>query len=432
MTSARALCSLLVPVSLCAGLSAQGLRLMSRGLDGSVGNDESYSPALSADGRFLAFYSDASNLVPHDTNGTGDIFLFDRQNRTRFLVSVNALGGPANGESNYPAISADGRFIVFESHASNLVPGDSNGASDVFLRDLVTGTTERISVDSSGNQADGSSHNADVSDDGRYVVFDSFATNLVAGDTNGRRDVFRRDRLTGLTERIDVGLGGAQANRGAEFPYVSADGNRVGFQSASTNLVVGDTLGFTDMFVTDVAAGTTSCVSVDSSGNHGNFGSVYLTMSADGRWFLFGSNATNLAAGDTNPTTDLFLHDSLTGTTVLAGVNSSEEQANDYTSRGTLSANGRYVAFKSTATNLAPGATDGNMNVYVRDLWLGVTTRVSVGFDGSAPDGHSSQPLISDDGRTMAFYSEATNLVSDDTNGVWDVFLRELRHVRAR
>jgi Tol biopolymer transport system component len=419
-------------LALITSLSAQTARLASRGLDGSPGNDESYSPALSADGRYLAFYSDASNLVARDTNGEGDIFVFDRVTKSRFLASVSALGGPANGESHYPSLSADGRFLVFHSLASNLVPGDTNGVSDVFLRDLATGKTERISLSSAGLQGNSSSYNADVSDDGRYVVFDSHATNLVAGDTNGRSDVFRHDRLNGLTERVDVGLGGVQADRGAEFPYLSADGNRVVFQSASTNLVAGDTNGAFDMFVVDFLNATTTRVNVDSSGNQANYSAAYVTMSADGRWFLFGSIATNLVVGDTPNTMDLFLHDSLTGATVLAGVDSNGVKANDYTARGTLSADGRYVAFRSTATNLAPGDTHGQMNVYLRDLWLGITSRISVGVDGQAPDGPSSQPLITDDGRTMAFYSEATNLVRDDTNGVWDVFVSDLRNVRAR
>ena len=216
---------------------AQTTERVSVASNGGQADSSSVNPAVSADGRFVAFESDASNLVGGDTNGLNDIFVHDRQTGTTERVSVATGGTEANGVSYTPAISADGRFVAFYSNATNLVGGDTNGTSDVFVHDRQTGTTERVSVATGGAEANGGSSTAAISADGRFVAFHSDATNLVSGDTNGARDIFVHDRQTGTTERVSVATGGAQANSGSANPAISADGRFVAFYSVATNLV---------------------------------------------------------------------------------------------------------------------------------------------------------------------------------------------------
>ena len=224
---------------------------------GNQANGGSFAPAISADGRFVAFHSVATDLVGGDTNGVGDIFVHDRQTGLTTRVSVDSVGNQANGDSNFAAISADGRFVAFHSVATNLLGAgvDTNGTTDIFVHDLQTGLTTRVSVDSAGNQANDHSVLAAISADGRFVAFESFATNLlgVGGDTNGVWDVFVHDRQTGLTTRVSVDSAGNQANSDSHLPAISADGRFVAFHSVATNLVGAgvDTNGTTDVFVHD-------------------------------------------------------------------------------------------------------------------------------------------------------------------------------------
>src|SRR5207245_298074 len=214
-----------------------------------------------------------------------------------------------NGASTGVALSADGRFVAFTSVATNLVAGDANGVSDVFVHDRQAGTTERVSVDSAGSEGNGASTGVALSADGRFVAFTSVATNLVAGDTNGAADVFVHDRQTGTTERGSVDSAGSEGNGASTGVALSADGRFVAFTSAATNLVAGDTNGVTDVFVHDRQTGTTERVSVDSAGIEGNGASAGVALSADGRFVAFTSVATNLVAGDTNGAADVFVHD---------------------------------------------------------------------------------------------------------------------------
>jgi Tol biopolymer transport system component len=426
-------CSCLVLLAAVAGpLWGQTTSLVSVDSIGSPGDLDSYSPSISADDRYIAFYSEASNLVPGDANDEGDIFLRDLQDETTTLVSVGPAGVQGDGESEYPSLSADGRFVVFYSFASNFAPGDTNGVADVFVRDLHGGTTKRVSIGSSGQQGNDASTLADISGDGRFVVFESQASNLVLGDTNGRTDVFVRDRLLRRTTRVDVDSSGAQAERGARDPGISDDGRYVLFESSSTDLVPGDTNGSTDLFVHDLVSGTTTLASVASSGAQANEASTFGSISADGRYVIFGSFATNLVPGDTNRNADVFVRDLLLGTTERVSVSSAGTQASGYSPRGTISADGRYVAFKSAADDLVVGDGDATMDIFARDLVTGTTERVSVALAGLEPDGFSSQPTISADGRQIAFYSEASNLVAGDTNGSWDVFVRSFGKIRRR
>ncbi len=347
---------------------------MSTDSNGQLGNDYSEIPSISDDLRYIAFESVASNLVPGDTNGRTDCFVKDRQTGITERVNVDSNGLEGNHGCYSPSISADGRYVAFPSGASNLVPNDTNGAMDVFLHDRETGVTERVSVDSTGQEANGSNVHTIISADGRYVAFYSTATNLVPGDTNGTTDVFVHDRVTGITERVSVDSSGQEANGGSGGPSISSDGRYVAFGSAASNLVPGDTNGTSDVFVHDRVTGLTERVSVDSNGQEANGlnrltgSSVYETISGDGRYVVFISEASNLVTGDTNGIRDIFVHDRVTGMTERVNVDNNGEEANGLSINATISADGRYVAFDSYASNLVPGDTNASQDVFVRYL----------------------------------------------------------------
>jgi len=393
--------------------------------DGTQGDRSSASPALSADGRYVAFYSYASTLVPGDTNGTEDVFVHDRQTGQTARVSVASEGTPGNLVIESPALSADGRYVAFTSAASNLVPGDTNGVFDVFVHDRQTGQTTRVSVASDGAQGDAGSLSPSLSADGRYVAFTSYASTLVPGDTNGYPDVFVHDRQTGQTARISVASEGTQGDSHSYYPALSADGRYVAFTSAASNLVPGDTNGMPDAFVHDRQTGQTARVSVASEGTQGNGQSESAALSADGRYVALYSTAANLVPGDTNGEQDVFVHDRQTGQTARVSVASDGTQTNNWSGSPALSADGRYVVFGSMASNLVPGDTNGVFDIFVHDRQTGQTARVSVASEGTQGNGQSWSAALSADGRCVAFDSSAATLVPGDTNGTWDVFVHE-------
>ena len=418
---------------------------------GEQGNYESSSPSISADGRYVAFWSSDSNLVPGDTNGSADVFVRDRMSGTTERVSVSSNGEEGNSGSVCPSISSDGRYVAFESWADNLVPGDTNGYwsggdwhpyKDVFVRDRVAGTTERVSVSSTGEQGDYESDWPSISEDGRYVAFFSYASNLVPGDTNvsswdggPASDVFVRDRESGTTERVSVSSTGEQGNYESYWLSISEDGRYVAFRSLASNLVTGDTNGYwdeyghlhgADVFVRDRVAGTTERVSVSSSGEQGNDWSDCPSISEEGRYVAFWSESSNLVTGDTNGRCDIFVRDRQTGTTERVSVSSTGEQGNYDSHWPSISEDGRYVALRSLASNLVTGDTDFWYDIFVRDRWTGMTERVSISSSGvQGNNGSYGMPSISADGRYVAFDSESSNLVTGDTNGTWDVFVRD-------
>jgi Tol biopolymer transport system component len=397
-----------------------------QGNNASVNTPEVRQQA-SADGRFVAFYSYADNLVPGDTNGATDVFLKDLQTGALERISVASNGSQPDGDSFDPSVSASGRYIAFTSAGTNLVPGDTNNSYDVYVRDRLLGTTEMASVDSNGQEGDNASYNSMISPDGRYVVFQSRSTNLVPGDTNGAFDVFVHDRQTGQTVRASVDSNGAEAVGGdSVIPSISADGRYVVFESQATNLVPGDTNGVSDIFVRDLVAGTTERVSIDSSGGQGDGDSVFACMSSDGRFIEFESAATNLVAGDTNGVTDAFVRDRLLGTTERVSVGPGGAEANGASTHTSISDDGRYASFESAATNLVAGDTNGTLDVFVRDRQTGTTERVSVASGGGQGlGGDSNLGSLSPDGRFVVITSYAITLVPGDTNGNWDVFLRD-------
>lgn len=223
-------------------------------------------------------------------------------------VSVASSGAEGNGDSLYPRLSADGRFVVFLSFASDLVPGDTNDGGDVFVHDRQSGTTTRVSVDSSGAQTSGAGGTPAISADGRSVAFWSSATNLVPDDTNDRNDVFVHDRQSGITSRVSVDTAGAEGNFDSLTPAISADGRAVAFTSHASNLVPGDTNDLGDIFIHNRQSGITTRISVDSSGAQGNADSTLSTISGDGSIVAYQSWANNLVPGDTNDVSDVFVY----------------------------------------------------------------------------------------------------------------------------
>ncbi len=330
--------------------------------------------SLSADGRFVAFTSDAVDVVPGDLNGWDDAFVRDRVAGTTELVSVSSSGAQGNFPSSMwsaPSISADGRYVAFASAASNLVAGDTNGFADVFVHDRQTHVTQRVDVSSAGAQSNddiGYLARVALSADGRYVAFESWASNLVAGDTNAKCDVFVRDLVGATTTRVSVGAALAQANNNSFSVALSGTGRWVAFMSVATNLVAGDVNGVNDAFVHDRQTGVTERVSVRSTGAEANLQcNGYPTLSADGRFVAFESLANNLVAQDTNADWDVFLRDRQTATTTRISVNSFGAQAHGASRSPAISGNGRFIAFESTASDLVAHDTNARSDVFVHD-----------------------------------------------------------------
>ena len=380
--------------------------------------------SISSDGRYVAFHSLAGNLVAGDNNAKFDIFVRDKSVGQTERVSVTSTGVQADDRSFNPSISFDGRYVAFDSFAGNLVTGDTNGRADVFIHDRQTGVTSRISVTSTGGQGNGDSRFPSISADGRFVVFHSIAANLVTGDTNARFDIFRYDRLTDDTVRVSVSSAGVQSNGASFDSSISSDGCLVAFESAGTNLVAGDTNARFDIFVVDVCGQTTERVSISTAGLQGNNGSFNAAISANGAFVVFDSDAANLVVGDSNSVKDIFIRERGAGLTSRMSVHTSGVQANGASSNPRVSDDGGFVTFESSASNLVAGDTNGVNDVFVRQR-PSETTRVSVASQGQQADGKSFTPSISGNGGLVAFASDAANLVSSDSNGRTDILVHE-------
>ena len=386
------------------------------------GDRDSFTPSISSDGRMVAFASRATDLVPRDRNNSEDVFVHDRQTGETVLVSISSNGAQGDDDSYRPAISGDGRYVVFQSDAANLVSGDDNGVTDIFLHDLLSGRTTRISVNSDGEQGDGASLNPSISDDGRVIAFHSYAGNLDAGDVNRDRDVFVHDRGIGQTSRIRARAaagGGVAAGWDAS---ISGDGRYVAFTGAEV-AALGDLNAADGIFVFERGSGQMSRVSISSTGAAGNRDSFAASISAHGRLVAFASDASNLVDDDTNERTDVFVHDRQSGQTLRVSVDSERGQTVGDTHAPAISADGRHVAYWSRARDLVDGDRNERHDVFVHDLHSGQTRRLSVSSSGQQSNGHSESPAISADGRFLAFESSASNLVLCDRNKRDDVFV---------
>ena len=444
------LATMALTVFLPATVRGQSAQRLSVGDGGVQGNGDAYGASFTADLRLVAFHSEAGNLVPGDTNVARDCFIRDLSTGRTTRASVSSSGGQGNGNSYDCTLSADGRFVLFTSMASNLVPEDSNPWSDIFLRDLQLGTTRRINVSTAGVQANRLSETPRMTPDARFILFRSDASNLVPGDTNNHMDLFVHDATTGETVRVSVGTGRTQGLVGDAFGGdITADGRYVAFVSSANNLVAGDTNGTADAFVHDRLTGTTTRISVASDGSQANGPSGAIspcaslgvtitsrpTITNNGRFVTFSSTATNLVDADTNGQSDVFLHDRQTGVTERVSLGSGAVQGTGGAGYapfcssfrgavfGDASEDGRLVAFTSEQSNLVPGDTNGFADTFVYDRVTLVATRTSVSLSGAQLNGPSLGGGLT--AGLVTFTSPATNVVASDTNEAWDVFLVE-------
>ena len=406
-----------------ADVVAGTLSRVSLSSSGEEGARSSFTPAVSADGRYVVFASSADNLVDGDSNETTDIFLHDRQLGRTERVSVGPLGREANGRSANPAISANGRWVVFQSAASSLVAGDDNARIDIFIRDRVTLVTERVSLGVAG-ESNGNSYDPAISDDGRFVAFRSVADNLVAGDHNQATDIFVRDRVLDRTFRVSIGLNG-EANAASTAPSISDDGRYIAFESRADNLVENDGNDKADIFVRDRVESVTRRVSVSSEGRQGNGASQAPAISGNGRFVVFHSRADNLVDGDNNGVTDVFLRDRQLKTTRRVSIALDGGESNRRSRYPAIDASGRYVAFESDADNLVRNDRNHLSDVFLYRTASETIRRISVSDLGA--EGHRSSffATLSGSGRYVAFHSFADNLVGSDENRATDVFIHD-------
>jgi hypothetical protein len=409
--------------------------------NGASGVDyEAYSVSISGDGRFVAFSSEATNLVAGDTNNRRDVFVRDRDTDqdgvfdepgavSTVCVSVGVGGVQSNGDSYEVSISGDGRYVAYASDASNLVSGDTNGTRDVFRYDTATAQTIRVSVSSAQIQGNGVSDQPSISYYGGYVAFRSYANNLVFGDVNDPSDIFVRDIGTNSTALVSVDSDGVQGNNESYSPAISGDARFVAFVSEANNLVSNDTNGVSDIFVHDRLYGPTVMASVrDGTGTPGNGESYEPAISYFGAYVAFVSRATNLdpRLSDTNGAADVFMRNIASETTKMVSLSYFHQQGNADSYTPSISGEGLYVAFASDASTLdVYEDLNGQRDIFLHDNMTGLTRRITWGYNGLAANNRSVAPVISFYGRHVAFPSRASNLVVDDTNNQWDVFVHD-------
>ncbi len=387
--------------------------------------------AVTGNGRFVAFFSSASNLLALGTPGT-QVYVRDRESATNLLVSHTPAGAAGNSGSHYPAISDNGRYVVFGSDATDLVAADGNAVTDVFLADMQTGVLTRISEAAGGGDGDGESYcfGASISKNGRFAVYTSAASNLVGDDANGKYDVFLYDRVLATTTLVSRGTSGAPSNGNSLNPSLSSNGRYITYFSNATDLVAGDTMGQNDIFVYDARKGTTAKASPGMGAAEADGNSAEPVVSNNGRWVAFDSIATNLVPNDTNGKSDTFLYDRKRGAMGRMSALPGGTQGNDGSYYCSMSANGKVLVFSSHASNLSPDDNDGTgWDVFRVDLKTGALTLLSRDTAGTGGNGdsYSYAPSLSSNGHYLVFSSIATNLVAVDTNGHDDEFLLRLK-----
>lgn len=338
-------------------------------------------------------------------------------------------------KSNSPVISADGRYVAFVSWDKNQISDDTNEIKNVFVHNIQTGETTLVSVDSYGIAGNNDSFSPTISADGRYVAFVSVANNLVLNDTNDKGDVFVHDTQTKETTRISITSNGIQGNTWSHSPAISADGRYVAFSSNPYNILADETNVARDILVHDRQTQEITRVSVDSQGTPGNQDAYHASISADGHYVVFESEADNLVPNDSNRSLDVFLHDKVNQTTTLVSISSHGVPGNDHSCCASLSADGRYIAFSSSSDNLVPNDTNGYSDIFVHDHQTGETIRVSVDSNGihsngiprnQGNQGGSKIPSISADGRYIVFESQAYNLVPNTYySDRWNIFVHD-------
>ncbi len=340
------------------------------------------------------------------------------------LVSVNAQGIDANGGSASPSFSPDGKSIIFTSSASNLVTGDFHDFEDIFVKDLTTGAVTLVSSSAAGVQGNSISLSGVFSPDGTHVMFSTFASNIVPGDTNNGEDIFLKDLSTGAITLVAQGVGNTIGNGYSTAQVFSGDGSKIAFSSYATNLGPHDANGTTDIYVRDLNTGVISLVSTGASGEGDSF-SDRPSLNFDGTMVAFQSAATNLVTGDTNGFQDIFVKNLTTGA-VTRILGAGGVQGNEDSGGVIFSPDGTHIAFYSAADNLVAGDTSGRVDIFLADLATGVVTRVSETAGGVGANGDSFGAVFSPDGHEIAFVSLTSNFGATDTNRTEDVYIKDL------
>ena len=384
--------------------------------DGEFGNADCRTSQVSDNGRYVVFTSGADNFVPGDTNAVWDIFRHDLHTGATELVSESMVRGqPGNFRSLRPDVSADGRFVVFESNASDLVPGDTNGEPDIFIRDMVLGVTERISETPAGVQSQFGNHNPKITPDGRFVTFDT-RSRLVFADAGAVSDIYRFDRLLNQLDLVSVAPDGTLGNAGSEEAVISDDGQRIAFVSAASTLAEGDFNGDLDVLLKDMVAGTLTLVGTTAGGAQGAGYSDGAAISGDGGTVAFISSAADLVPNDTNGKVDRFAKDIATGFVERINVRPNGNQINQMAAGATtLSTDGNLVIFQSPSGALVPNDTNGLQDCFIRDRAAASTRRVNLTLAGEELQGFSNHPSMSGDGNFICYQSQATGIVPGDT-----------------
>jgi Tol biopolymer transport system component len=368
----------------------------------------SYHAQFSEDGRYLAFYSYATDVTTDsDTNGTYDCFVRDLNGSSTIRVSESTSGVQGNRVCREPRISGDGRYVAFQSTSSNLVAGDTNGNFDVFLRDTVANTTELVSATQGGGFPTGVSTFASLSDDGRYVAFQS-SSSLAPGEGGAGFDIFVRDRQLGTTSRV------TNRNKPSTNARISGNGRYVVYESPVDDV--------SQIFRFDRQTGTT--MQVTDGNNH----STWPVVDAAGDTIAFPSMASDLISGDNNGHQDVFVYEVGTATTTMASVNSTEQKANKKASNQygqTISPDGLFVTFNSLATNLVDNDTNDTWDIFVRDLQAGTTRRASKSSDGVEGNDQSNYSSVTSEGLKVGFQSDANNLIPGDRERGQDIFVNQ-------
>lgn len=394
---------------------------------GEQANHGAIQPVVTPDGQIVAFSSLASNLVPGDANGKADVFLRVRYSGHIEIVSVSSGGVQGNDHSGLPSITPDGRFVAFWCKGNNLVPNAFNAG--VYLRDRWSYTTVGVSVTPGGILVEGD--HPSISADGRYVAFESPSAMLVPGDTNNANDVFVWDRLLNWVTRVSVSTNGIQGNASSDSPAISADGRFVTFRSWADNFVSNDTNRLDDIFVHDRMNGQTVRVNTAGGRESNGYNLSSTGISADNRFVVFGTVATNLVPEDPLPDADIYVHDRETGILRIVSRDFIWGKGNGDSYMPVISPDGLHVGFTSWATNFDPGDRNEAPDVFVADmdpLYSAIRVRrASLGSfnqEGERGAGNFS-PALSQDGRFVAFYSEADSLVPGQRNVMTDIFVRD-------